>query len=81
MNDSTARRRLGILNARLDARVSKKTIRMIGCFGALGASIGLGLSGFAMWNINRPNFAIALLMLAMVAVCGALWQYNQARFE
>lgn len=61
--------------------MSRKTNRLIGCFGALGASIGLIPSGIVMWNINRPNFAIVLLVLALVAVLGALWQYNQARFE
>ena len=55
--------------------------RWIGCVGALVAALGLTVSSIASWGYVSPLFTIALLVVAMLALVGGLWQYNQARFE
>lgn len=56
------------------------SLRWIGCFAALVSAVGLLLCGIALWTVT-PRFTIVLLILSLLALIGALWQYNEARFE
>ncbi len=53
--------------------------RWIGCFGAIVAAIGLTLCGVALWNAGLPVMSIVILLLALVALVFALWQYTVGR--
>ena len=55
--------------------------RWIGCFGALVAALGLTVCSIASYGSVSSMLTIALLAVAMIALVGGLWQYNQARFE
>lgn len=52
----------------------------VSCFSALVGAIGLLVAGIVAWPV-LPKVAIGMLMLAMLAVVMALWNYNQARFH
>ena len=53
--------------------------RWIGCLGAIGAAIGLLVCGITL-HVVSPLMSIVSLVLALVALGFAVWQYNQARF-
>jgi hypothetical protein len=55
------------------------SLRWVGCFSAL--ALGLTLCSIALWGNGPPWATIVLLVLALLALFFALWQYNQARFE
>jgi len=56
-------------------------MRYIGSLGASISALGLILCSIALLNSEHRNWGFLLACLALVALFGALWQFNQARFH